>query len=137
MAFKLGFNERNAEPYTGLVDEDDVYEAIIEETRKAIAGMGSDGYDLVWPADLIKRAGGEDKISDYLDGMPGDETSRLTLEAHDRGVEQATRLAAPSIHKELWIRYRQTSSGEVDTAVKNRTTSKLPDGTTIWLEEED
>lgn len=126
MSFTLFFpsqpNDDGA--YKELIEEHEVYEAVLEETRMAISGMGSGGYDLVWP---------ENADVAHINDLPEQEQTDLVMKAHDAGIEQATRLHAPQIFNDLWIRYRE---GEGDKAIRDTMYSKLPDGTTIALREE-
>ena len=119
MPFTLSFpNLKEAEPYTGLVDEEEVYEAVREEVTKAI----SDGllYD---PTQFTPEGYDEED----------DQDGTIWNEAINDAIDHAVMMATPQIFEELWIRYRE---GECDIAVDNTTTSKLPDGTIIALTEE-
>lgn len=122
MPFKLWFpGHPEYEPYTGLIDEDDVYEALKEEVTKVI----SDGvlYD---PTEFTPV--GYDSEQDQ-DGT-------IWNEAINDAIDHAVTMTLPQIHKELWQRYQIGEHGEQDIAVDNTTTSKLPDGTIIALTEE-
>jgi hypothetical protein len=133
MSFKLWFpgREKEYEPYTGLVDEEDVYEAVKEEVEKAISELGSDGYEPIWADGMSPEP------VEVIDSYSSEEWSRLCEEADTRGKDHAVMMATPQIFKELWNRYKMTEDGETDIAVDNTTFSKLPDGTHIALTEED
>lgn len=126
MTFTLFFpNNKDAEPYRFLEDEEEVYAAIKEEVEKC----GEDMAEPIW--------------DDGTEGLPfstlpdnEDESMRRIAKAYKRGVDAFATLHAPSIHKELWVRYREGEEPR-DIAINNITYSKLPDGTAIALKEED
>jgi hypothetical protein len=128
MPFKLWFpNNKDAEPYTGLVDEEDVYEAVKEEVEKAISD------DVLYDPSEFTPTGYDEEQ---------DQDGTIWNEAVHDAIEHETMMATPQIFKELWQRYESYADGrgdtaEIDKAVDNTMFSKLPDGTKIALTEED
>jgi len=135
MSFTLFFPSQGTDgAYKDLVEEHEVYEAVIEEVKKAINDMGSDGYDLDLPPFPWTGPSGEryESQEELEQGSDSDQTEWVML-GHGRGIEKAARLWAPQIFNDLWIRYR---AGEGDVAVDDTTYAKLPDGVMIALKEE-
>lgn len=120
MSYKLSFNSKDAEPYTGLEDEEDVYAAIKEEASKVVSDGGSDMYEPVYA-----NPGDQDPV--LRDAMSDSDRAQVDNEALQAGMEQATALWAVSAKEALW-------TTELD---EGPTTFKFPDGTTLILTSEE
>jgi hypothetical protein len=116
MTYKLSFNSREAEPYTGLEDEEDVYAAIKEEASKVVSDGGAFMYEPVY-----SNPGHLDPV--LRDAMSESDRAQVDNEAHQTGMEQATAYWAVRAKEELWTM-------ELD---EGPTKFKFPDGTTIIL----
>lgn len=109
--FTLGFYNPEYGQYDWLEDADDVAEALMEEIQKAVSDMGSDGYDLPdFPANF--------------DELPLNEQEDITQEAHQKGIDDASR---PHFNR-IFAGFSAVLNGEADEADDH-----LPDGTQIYL----
>jgi hypothetical protein len=112
------------EAYTGLANMEEVEEAVREEAEKTVADLGSDGHDYLWPQEVIDVAGGEDKISDWLDTLPENDAQAYSEQAWEAGVQ----LATDRLVKQAMAVLRQEPKDPGDYV-----TFKMPDGHVMAL----
>jgi hypothetical protein len=109
--------QSDANPYE-VATMTEVAEIVQEECESVISGLGSDGYDLIWP----DEAG--ENVADWLDTLSELEAEDETLAAHRRGIQ----IGAKKLAESVMARFRIEPSE--DNPV---TTFALPDHTTIAL----
>lgn len=126
MSYTIFFpGSKDAEPYKGLEDEEEVYAVVKKEVRQSVVDMGSDGYDLIWPEHIVQTY---DDIEAWLETLDEEAQQQAVADAHEAGIDRVAVPTAVSVFESLWRLHKDD---------QEFTSDKLPDGTKIALKEED
>lgn len=117
MSYTFGFANPEYENYDDLYGEDDVRHAVREECVKAVADLGSDGYEPEFPASV-------NDVNAWLSAMDDDAVYDEVGAAHERGIESVSWRETSRIMADFY---------DVLAGTNEDATSKLPDGTSIYL----